>query len=128
MTGSPAPAAGSDESPAPGGAAEGRLCAFARRAGLGAHPDWPAPLSTAADLCLLAPLPAAVAWGPDLVLLANDAWAETLGGAGRPVRDSWPALAPLLEDLVSSSRAATLAADVVGLPLACTPLRLADGS
>lgn len=62
--------------------------------GLGPPATWPAPLRMAVELCLGTRFPALVAWGPDLVMLDNDAYAEMLGarhpGAlGMPLREVW---------------------------------------
>ena len=62
--------------------------------GLGSPETWPAPLRMAVELCLGTRFPALVAWGPDLVMLYNDGYAEMLGarhpGAlGAPLREVW---------------------------------------
>ncbi len=61
---------------------------------LGPREGWPAPLTQALSLCLHSSFPTAVYWGPDLILLYNDAWtpipAERHPGAlGRPAREVW---------------------------------------
>ncbi|MEG3085727.1 ATP-binding protein [Sphingomonas sp. PB2P12] len=64
----------------------------------GAPADWPAHLQTAVAVMLRAPLPMALLWGSDGVLLYNDPYAEIAGAShpgilGRPVRDAWPEIA-----------------------------------
>jgi PAS domain S-box-containing protein len=46
---------------------------------LGPVEAWPAELKTAVSLCLNSPLPMGISWGPELVLLYNDAYARLLG-------------------------------------------------
>jgi PAS domain S-box-containing protein len=62
---------------------------------LGTPADWPAHLQTAVAIMLCAPLPMALLWGSDGVLLYNDPYAKIAGAShpgilGRPVRDAWP--------------------------------------
>ncbi|WP_165943305.1 PAS domain-containing sensor histidine kinase [Roseicella aquatilis] len=88
---------------------------------LGAPATWPPPLRTTVGLVLEARFPMFVAWGPELRLLYNDAYAEllgdkhpgALGGRFQEVwAEIWPALRPLVE--------ATLAGEAVyqeNLPL-----------
>ncbi|MFD1148482.1 SpoIIE family protein phosphatase [Saccharothrix hoggarensis] len=56
---------------------------------------WPAGLRTAVGICLSSRHPMVIWWGPDLVLLYNDAWVPILGPAkhpalGRPGESVWP--------------------------------------
>jgi PAS domain S-box-containing protein len=59
------------------------------------HPSgWPAALATIVDLILHAKFPMFVAWGPQLGLVYNDAYAEVLGAKhpaamGQPFRGAW---------------------------------------
>jgi PAS domain S-box-containing protein len=62
---------------------------------LGAVTDWPAPLRTAVQLMLASGFPTVVLWGPELVMLYNDAYAALIGGRhptalGMPTHDCWP--------------------------------------
>ena len=54
---------------------------------------WPQSLRTAASMVLGSTLPMFLGWGPDFLLLYNDAYAEILGDRhpcqGRPVREIW---------------------------------------
>ncbi|MGU3391099.1 ATP-binding protein [Sphingomonas sp. M1A8_2b] len=65
---------------------------------LGAPADWPTHLQTAAAIMLCSPLPMALLWGADGILLYNAPYAEIAGPShpgilGRPVRDAWPEIA-----------------------------------
>ena len=62
---------------------------------LGAPPTWPQPLRTIVDVMLASGQPMFVAWGPERILLYNDAYAPLMGdrhpaGLGRPFFDVWP--------------------------------------
>lgn len=62
---------------------------------LGAPAGWPAPLRLAADLMFNSPLPTLLAWGPDRLVLFNDAYAELAGPAyGRVPGGSAPPVQP----------------------------------
>lgn len=61
---------------------------------LGAPEQWPSSLRTAVSLCLNSSLPSAIYWGPEFVLLYNDAWAPIAGekhpwALGRPGHAVW---------------------------------------
>jgi PAS domain S-box-containing protein len=60
---------------------------------LGPVESWPQSLKTAASMVLGSTVPMFVGWGPDLLLLYNDGYAEILGdrgpAQGRPVREIW---------------------------------------
>lgn len=65
---------------------------------LGPLSGWPTSLRVAVGVCLNSRFPMSVMWGPDLVLVYNDACIPLLGprhpGAfGRPIRDAWAGLA-----------------------------------
>ncbi|AWN39130.1 hybrid sensor histidine kinase/response regulator [Methylobacterium radiodurans] len=77
---------------------------------LGPVEAWPASLVTAVGIALGGVTPMAVFWGPDLVVLHNDAWAAVVGdkhpGAlGRPAREvfpeAWDTLGPQFERALS---------------------------
>ena len=60
---------------------------------LGPLQHWPDPLKTSLALCLASRFPQAVLWGPDLLTLHNDAFAQILGqkpsALGIPFSDVW---------------------------------------
>jgi PAS domain S-box-containing protein len=61
---------------------------------LGAIESWSQSLRTAASICLNSRFPMVIWWGPDLILLYNDAWQPILGNKhptalGRPGREVW---------------------------------------
>src|SRR5262249_23633669 len=63
---------------------------------LGDPTNWPDPLKMAIATCLASRFPMVVWWGPELLMLYNDAWQPILGetkhpaGLGRPGKESWP--------------------------------------
>ena len=62
---------------------------------LGAAADWPTHLRASVDLMLGHGFPMIVLWGPDLIQLYNDGYAEVLGdkhpgGLGLPTQVCWP--------------------------------------
>ncbi|MFJ6196429.1 SpoIIE family protein phosphatase [Micromonospora sp. NPDC092111] len=70
---------------------------------------WPQSLRTALTICLHSPSPALVWWGPELVLLHNDAYLALLGPdqpdvLGRPGAAVWPAAAPELAEVLTAAR------------------------
>ena len=78
--------------------------------GLGPPLAWPVPLVTALGVVLGAVTPMAVFWGPELVVLYNDAWAALVGdkhpaALGRPAREVfpevWDTLAPMFAHVLS---------------------------
>jgi signal transduction histidine kinase len=77
---------------------------------LGPPSRWPVPLKVVAQLTLDSCLPRYVAWGADLPLIYNDAYAELLGDRhpsafGRPLREVWPEvidqIRPTIEDALA---------------------------
>jgi PAS domain S-box-containing protein len=61
---------------------------------LGPFASWPQSLRSALSICLGSRFPIVIYWGPDLVVLYNDAYAEILGqkhpwALGRPCREVW---------------------------------------
>ena len=65
------------------------------RTPIGALDQWPASLRTAAGICLSSRHPMVIWWGPELVLLYNDAWIPILGPSkhpalGKPGAEVWP--------------------------------------
>ncbi len=86
----------------------GRLC---RELDWGCTPlgpvrDWPQSLRTAAGLVVAAANAMVLLWGPDLVMIYNDAYREVMGakhpaGLGQPLRECWSEvwdeLAPIVD-------------------------------
>lgn len=61
---------------------------------LGPIEDWPVPLLAATKVMLLTRLPMYIAWGPDLTVVYNDAYAATIperhpASLGKPLRQMW---------------------------------------
>ena len=60
---------------------------------LGPPESWPQSLKTAASMVLGSTLPMFLAWGPDLLMVFNDAYGDLLGdrnpALGRPAREVW---------------------------------------
>jgi len=78
--------------------------------GLGAFEEWPAPLSTLAELALATKTPVFIAWGDELRLVYNEAYTEILGdrhphALGQPLPQVWPeiwdAIRPLVQRALS---------------------------
>ncbi|MFY9807727.1 MAG: histidine kinase, partial [Pseudonocardiaceae bacterium] len=62
---------------------------------LGPIAGWPQSLRTAVSICLTSRHPMVIWWGPELVLIYNDAWVPILGPAkhpalGKPGQLVWP--------------------------------------
>src|SRR5262245_22301384 len=79
----------------------GRMGALMRshdwsRSPLGDPSGWPDALKVAVSTCLSSRFPMVIWWGPELLMLYNDAWQPILGetkhpaGLGRPGAESWP--------------------------------------
>jgi PAS domain S-box-containing protein len=80
---------------------------------LGPRERWPQSLALAVDLILESGFPMAVRWGPDLIMIYNDAYVPLLGQKhpgvfGRPVREVWPEiwaeLGPMSEAILRGER------------------------
>jgi signal transduction histidine kinase/DNA-binding response OmpR family regulator len=73
---------------------------------LGRRESWPALLRLLVDLCLDSEFPVQVSWGPDLLMLYNDAYIPLLGvekhpwALGRPAREVGPHPWPVSEEHV----------------------------
>jgi signal transduction histidine kinase/DNA-binding response OmpR family regulator len=71
---------------------------------LGPRDSWPALLRLLVDLCLDSEFPVQVSWGPDLLMLYNDAYIPLLGvekhpwALGRPAREVAPHPSPASEE------------------------------
>ncbi len=83
---------------------------------IGDSDSWPQSLRTAVGICLGSPHQLAIYWGPDLVLLYNDAEIEALGSLhpdalGRPAREVlaevWDDVNPLLQRVLAHGEATT---------------------
>jgi signal transduction histidine kinase/DNA-binding response OmpR family regulator len=82
---------------------------------LGPRESWPALLRLLVDLCLDSEFPVQVSWGPDLLMLYNDAYIPLLGvekhpwALGRPAREvgphPWPASEERLREVMETGRA-----------------------
>jgi PAS domain S-box-containing protein len=80
---------------------------------LGPREKWPQSLKLVLDLVLASGFPMALRWGPDLIMIYNDAYAPLLGAKhphvfGRPLREAWPEiwdeLGPLSESILHGER------------------------
>ncbi|MEU8375984.1 SpoIIE family protein phosphatase [Micromonospora sp. NPDC048894] len=76
---------------------------------LGPVEDWPASLRTALVICLYSPEPAAIWWGPELVLLPNDGYLalpDPVGAQepGQPGAAVWPDAVPTLTGLLTTGQ------------------------
>jgi hypothetical protein len=81
---------------------------------LGPISDWPSSLREAVSLCLRSRFQLAIYWGPQLVLLYNDAERDVLGALhplalGRPaadvLADIWDVVGPMLHRVLSTGDA-----------------------
>ena len=90
------------------------------RTSLGASKTWPPSLKLSVAMILASGFPMAIRWGPELMLIYNDAYRPILGekhpGAlGRPLREVWwgvyPELGPLSEAILRGERGAFFAED-----------------
>ncbi len=85
------------------------------RSSLGAPADWPQSLRTVVRLMLNTGHPMYIWWGPELACLYNDAYRETIGperhpgSLGRPARDVWseiwPIIGPQIEQVMAGGGA-----------------------
>src|SRR6266849_10272724 len=90
---------------------------------LGPPETWPEALKMAVSICLNSRFPISLWWGPELVMLYNDAWRPILGktkhpaALGRPGIESWPeiwdTIGPQFYQCVNQGRG-----DLVGRPVA----------
>ncbi len=88
---------------------------------LGPVTSWPQSLRTAVSICMHSRFELFLWWGPDLVVLYNDAYRQTLqrkhpwalGKPGRVVwAEIWPVIGPMLENVVRTGEA-TWSADLL---------------
>jgi PAS domain S-box-containing protein len=80
---------------------------------LGAMDGWSERLRIAVDLCLRSALPTALYWGPERIVLHNDAWEALVGGGdsiGQPADSAsgalWPMVASLVDQVVRTGQGA----------------------
>ena len=87
---------------------------------LGSRASWPQSLNVAVAMIMASGFPMAIRWGPDLVVIYNDAYRPILGDKhpeafGRPLREVWweiyPELGPLNEAILRGERDAFFAVD-----------------
>lgn len=98
-----------------GGEMGARMRAFDWSASrLGPLSFWPPSLRSALSICLGSRFPIAIYWGPDLVLLYNDAWSPIPGSKhpaalGKPGLEVWPeiwtTIGPQFDQVMSTGRA-----------------------
>ncbi len=82
---------------------------------LGSVTSWPDSLRMAVSICLNSRFPIVIWWGPELILLYNDAWRPVLGATkhpralGSPGREIWPEIwdiiGPQFASVLSSGQA-----------------------
>ncbi|MDN5797163.1 MAG: response regulator [Intrasporangium sp.] len=90
---------------------------------LGPWQTWPESLRTSVGICLTSGFPMLVLWGPELVVVHNDAYVPILGPRqrehtlGEPMKQVWPEMAdqflPLLESVLSGGGAVSAADQLV---------------
>jgi signal transduction histidine kinase/serine phosphatase RsbU (regulator of sigma subunit) len=106
--------AGTSSGPSGLGAGGGECGALVRAydwssTALGPVERWPAPLRTAASICLESRHGMCVFWGPEYVAIYNDAYVPMLGAKhpsalGMPLRDIWPEIWEMLEPMLYGVR------------------------
>ena len=84
------------------------------RTPFGTVSTWPDSLKTAVAICLTSRFPMVMWWGPDLLMLYNDAWRPVLGqtkhpAIAKPGREVWPEvwhiIGPMLEGVLTTGQA-----------------------
>jgi hypothetical protein len=90
-----------------------RACDWSRTR-FGEVSTWPDSLKTSVGICLASRFPMVMWWGPDLLMLYNDAWRPVLGrtkhpAIAKPGRDVWPEIwhiiGPMLEGVLRTGQA-----------------------
>lgn len=88
----------------------------------GPRGSWPASLAAAADLALRSPLPTALYWGPERLLVHNEAWLRLIGGepaqglpAAGVANSLWKLVASPIAEVEASGTGTFLAAQPLGL-------------
>src|ERR1700759_2376493 len=74
-------------------------------ASLGPVADWPASLKTTVSLMIHSPVPMVLLWGPDGIMIYNDAYSVFAGGRhpllfGSKVREGWPEVADFNDNVM----------------------------
>jgi two-component sensor histidine kinase len=74
---------------------------------LGAIPEWPASLKTTVSVLLRSPVPIVLLWGPDGIMIYNDAYSIFAGGRhpllfGSKVREGWPEVAEFNDNVMKT--------------------------
>ncbi len=82
---------------------------------IGPVEDWPQSLRTSVSICLASRFPMLIWWGPELVMLYNDAYRPMLGATKHPTslgqrgRECWPeiwdVIGPMLEGVLARGEA-----------------------
>ncbi|WP_421862795.1 PAS domain S-box protein, partial [Parvibaculum sp.] len=77
---------------------------------LGPIESWPQSLKSTLSVALRSPVPIAILWGPDGVMLYNDGYAEVAGGRhptllGSKVLDGWPEIADFNRHVIETGLA-----------------------
>ncbi len=72
---------------------------------LGPVSSWPQSLRTSVSTCLNSKFAILIWWGPDLVMLYNDAYRDIIGAKhpaalGRPGRECWPEIWPTIQPML----------------------------
>jgi len=89
---------------------------------LGGREDWSPSLRLAVDIILASAFPMALRWGPDFVLIYNDAYRPILGdkhpwALGRPAREAWAEvwdqIAPVHRSILTRQTPAVFADDML---------------
>lgn len=83
---------------------------------LGPIDEWPDCLKNSLNLCLNAPFPMLICWGPEMVMLYNEGYADLLEepyhALGSPAKiiwkDIWSTIGPLLEGVVTTGQSTML--------------------
>ncbi len=80
-------------------------CFDSSKTSLGPIPAWPQSLKTTVDMLLLSPVPIVLLWGPDGVMIYNDAYSVFAGGRhpsllGSKVREGWPEVADFNDNVM----------------------------
>ena len=95
-----------------GGGATGELiAAFDWSAtSIGPLESWPQSLKSTVSMALRSPVPIAILWGQDGVMIYNDGYAEVAGGRhpgalGSKVRESWPEVADFNDNVIETGLA-----------------------
>ncbi|MEA3051851.1 MAG: hypothetical protein QOG72_754 [Sphingomonadales bacterium] len=89
---------------------------------LGPSDRWPPCLAAAADLTFRSPLATALYWGPERLLVHNEAWARLIGeepaqgrAAAALANSLWPTVAPFVAEVEATGRGAFLAEQPLSL-------------